>query len=130
MILDRAGLVGNDGATHHGTFDLAYMACVPDIVIMAPSDESELQNMIETAYLIDDMPSVVRFPRASGYGAEKLQDLLGVTLPNGELPARGTPLEIGKGRIIKTGPVKYITYVFAADLYHSSKFLPFRVQYC
>jgi deoxyxylulose-5-phosphate synthase len=48
MVLDRAGLVGNDGATHHGTFDLAYLGCVPDIVVMAPSDEAELQNMVNT----------------------------------------------------------------------------------
>ena len=60
MILDRAGLVGNDGPTHHGSFDLAYMGCLPNIVIMAPSDELELMNMIQTAYDIDDMPSVVR----------------------------------------------------------------------
>ena len=62
MILDRAGLVGNDGATHHGSFDLAYLGCVPDIVIMAPSDEVELQNMVETAYAIDTLPSAVRNP--------------------------------------------------------------------
>ena len=48
MVLDRAGLVGNDGATHHGTFDLAYLGCVPGIVVMAPSDEAELQNMVNT----------------------------------------------------------------------------------
>jgi 1-deoxy-D-xylulose-5-phosphate synthase len=104
MILDRAGLVGNDGATHHGTFDLAYLGCVPNIVIMAPSDESELQNMVETSYVIDDGPSCVRYPRGSGYGAEVLLDLLGTDLgPDGELPQRGTVLPIGKGRIIKTG---------------------------
>ena len=104
MILDRAGLVGNDGATHHGSYDLAYFGCLPDMIIMAPSDEVELQNMVETAYTIDHMPSVVRYPRASGYGAEKLKDLLGTELPaNGELPARGKALPIGKGRIIKNG---------------------------
>jgi 1-deoxy-D-xylulose-5-phosphate synthase len=104
MILDRAGLVGNDGATHHGTFDLAYLGCVPDIVIMAPSDESELQNMVETSYVIDDKPSVVRYPRGSGYGAEMLLDLFGTDIgPGGELPHRGTVLPIGKGRIVKTG---------------------------
>ena len=63
MVLDRAGLVGNDGATHHGSFDLAYLACVPDIIIMAPADEVELQNMVETMYKIENRPSVVRFPR-------------------------------------------------------------------
>jgi 1-deoxy-D-xylulose-5-phosphate synthase len=99
MVLDRAGLVGNDGATHHGTFDLAYMGCVPDIVVMAPSDEVELQNMIETMYLIDNQPSVVRFPRGNGYGAEVLKDLLGTETPS---TARGTPLQIGQGRIVKS----------------------------
>jgi len=106
MIMDRAGLVGNDGATHHGTFDFAYLGCVPDIVIMAPSDEVELQNMVETAYTIDNKPSAVRYPRASGYGAEKLKNLIGTNDlgANNELPARGKVLPIGKGRIVKTGP--------------------------
>ena len=101
MILDRAGLVGNDGATHHGTFDLAYLSCLPGIVIGAPSDEMELQNMIETVYKIDDRPSCVRYPRGNGLGAEKLMDLFGTEMPDGELPARGTVLEVGKGRIVK-----------------------------
>lgn len=99
MVMDRAGLVGNDGATHHGTFDLAYMGCVPDIVVMAPSDEVELQNMVETMYLIDKRPSAVRFPRGNGYGPEILKDLLGTEIPSS---TRGTPLAIGKGRIVKT----------------------------
>jgi len=105
MILDRAGLVGNDGATHHGSFDLAYLGCVPGIVIMAPADEIELQNMVETVYTINDRPSAVRFPRGSGYGREKLIDVLGSTTlgVNNEMPARGTVLEIGKGRIVKQG---------------------------
>lgn len=101
MILDRAGLVGNDGATHHGSFDLAYMACVPGIVIMAPADEMELIHMVETAYRIDDRPSVVRYPRASAYGAEVLRSVIGTELVNGELPARGQALPIGKGRVIR-----------------------------
>lgn len=102
-----SGLVGNDGATHHGTFDLAYMGCVPDIVIMAPSDECELQNMVETAYSIDNRPSVVRYPRANGYGSDVLYDLLKYNteniLPSNELPPRGQVLPIGKGRIAKKG---------------------------
>lgn len=111
MILDRAGLVGNDGATHHGSFDLAYFGCVPDMVIMAPSDEVELQNMIETAYHIDNMPSVVRYPRSNAYGPEKLKDLFNTDmLPSGELPARGTALPIGKGRIIKHGDISSKKY--------------------
>ena len=102
FMLDRAGLVGNDGATHHGTFDLAYLACVPDLVIMAPSDEADLQNMVETAYAINNKPSVVRYPRGSAYGAEKLKDILGISLgPSGELPARGVVLPIGQGRVIR-----------------------------
>eukprot|EP00624_Nannochloropsis_granulata_P007428 evm.model.NODE_7819_length_9746_cov_31.462240.1 len=59
MILDRAGLVGNDGPTHHGSFDLSYLGALPDIVIMAPSDEVELMNLLETAYETNDLPSVV-----------------------------------------------------------------------
>jgi len=98
MILDRSGLVGNDGPTHHGTFDLAYMGCLPNIVIMAPSDEVELQSMVVTAAGIDDLPSVVRYPRGTGYGIEKLNDLFGYNLD--EMPTRGTALPIGKGRVI------------------------------
>eukprot|EP00588_Corethron_pennatum_P014039 CAMPEP_0194278350 /NCGR_PEP_ID=MMETSP0169-20130528/10411_1 /TAXON_ID=218684 /ORGANISM="Corethron pennatum, Strain L29A3" /LENGTH=746 /DNA_ID=CAMNT_0039022505 /DNA_START=158 /DNA_END=2398 /DNA_ORIENTATION=- len=101
MILDRAGLVGNDGPTHHGTFDLAYMGCLPGLVIMAPSDEIELRNMITTAAGIDDSPSVVRYPRGTGYGAEVLQDLFGYNLEDGEVPAKGTAVPIGKGRIVR-----------------------------
>lgn len=106
FILDRAGLVGNDGATHHGTFDLAYMGCIPDMVIMAPSDEIELQHMIETAYELDDRPSAVRYPRANGYGPTKLQELLGYKEgKESEIQPRGQVLELGKGRIIKQGDI-------------------------
>ena len=109
FILDRAGLVGNDGATHHGTYDLAYMACIPNIVLMAPSDEVELQDAIETIYAIDDMPSCVRYPRASGYGPDAMraaydegvmseEDLARAT-KGGQ--CRGKAVEIGKGRIVK-----------------------------
>lgn len=99
LILDRAGLVGNDGPTHHGSFDLAYLGCVPGIVICAPSDEVELKNMIQTVYEIDDVASAVRFPRGSALGIEKLNDLFGYDLK--EMPAKGEALPIGKGRIIK-----------------------------
>lgn len=112
FILDRAGLVGNDGATHHGTFDLAYLGCVPNLVIMAPSDEYELQNMVETSHLINDKPSVIRFPRGNGYGAQIVKEMFGTELPpsgrgssssssSSELPARGMALPIGKGRVVK-----------------------------
>ncbi|GMI32675.1 hypothetical protein TeGR_g12948, partial [Tetraparma gracilis] len=74
MILDRAGFVGNDGATHHGCYDLAYLSCIPKLRIMAPSDELELRNAIVTAHGMDDGPSVVRYPRGTGYGLEKLNE--------------------------------------------------------
>ena len=101
MVLDRAGLVGNDGATHHGTFDMAYLGCIPDVVAMAPSDEAELQNMVETLYSINDRPSAVRFPRGNGYGLQLIKDLFGTVFEGDELPTRGEILEIGKGRIVK-----------------------------
>jgi 1-deoxy-D-xylulose-5-phosphate synthase len=87
--MDRAGLVGADGPTHAGSFDLAYLGCLPGFVIMAAADEVELVNMIATAVAIDDRPSAFRYPRGDGVG-----------LP---LPDRGVPLEIGRGRIIREG---------------------------
>ncbi|OQW58674.1 MAG: 1-deoxy-D-xylulose-5-phosphate synthase [Proteobacteria bacterium SG_bin9] len=87
--IDRAGLVGADGPTHAGAFDLAYLCCLPDFVVMAAADEAELRHMVATAVAIDDRPSAFRFPRGDGIGVE--------------LPEIGTPLEIGKGRIIKEG---------------------------
>ncbi len=87
--IDRAGLVGADGATHAGSFDLAYLGCLPGIVLMAPSDELELMHMVATSAGIDDRPSAVRYPRGEGTGIE--------------LPARGTPLAIGRGRILREG---------------------------
>nr|QID59096.1 DXS [Glycyrrhiza glabra] len=89
--LDRAGLVGADGPTHCGAFDVAYMACLPNMIVMAPSDEAELMHMVATAAAIDDRPSCFRFPRGNGIGA---------TLPPNN---KGTPLEIGKGRILMEG---------------------------
>jgi 1-deoxy-D-xylulose-5-phosphate synthase len=87
--MDRAGLVGADGATHAGSFDIAYLACLPGMVLMAASDEVELMHMVATAAAIDDRPSAFRYPRGEGYGLE--------------LPKRGTPLEIGRGRVLKEG---------------------------
>jgi len=87
--IDRAGLVGADGATHAGSFDVAYLGCLPDFVIMAAADELELMNMVATAAAIDDRPSAFRYPRGEGVGVE--------------LPAKGTPLEVGKGRIVREG---------------------------
>jgi 1-deoxy-D-xylulose-5-phosphate synthase len=89
MILDRAGVVGNDGPTHHGCYDLAYMACIPNLTIMAPSDEIELRNMMKTCVDFDDGPTVLRYPRGNGYGAETLTDLFGYELKNGEIPSKG-----------------------------------------
>lgn len=101
LIMDRAGVVGNDGPTHHGCYDLAYMGTIPNLTIMAPSDEIELKNMVKTCADFDDGPTVLRYPRGNGYGAEKLQQLFGYDLENGEIPAHGESLPIGKGRIIR-----------------------------
>ncbi|XP_058081268.1 probable 1-deoxy-D-xylulose-5-phosphate synthase 2, chloroplastic [Magnolia sinica] len=89
--VDRAGLVGADGPTHCGAFDITYMACLPNMIVMAPSDEAELMHMVATAAAINDRPSCFRFPRGNGIGA---------TLPPNN---KGTPLEIGKGRILMEG---------------------------
>ena len=87
--IDRAGLVGADGATHAGAYDIAFLACLPDIVIMCPADEAELMHVVATAVSIDDRPSAFRYPRGEGVGVE--------------LPDRGSVLPIGKGRIIRQG---------------------------
>ncbi|XP_002984677.2 probable 1-deoxy-D-xylulose-5-phosphate synthase, chloroplastic [Selaginella moellendorffii] len=89
--MDRAGLVGADGPTHCGAFDVTYMACLPNMVVMAPSDEAELFHMVATAAAIDDRPSCFRYPRGNG---------IGVVLPPGN---KGIPLEVGKGRILVEG---------------------------
>lgn len=99
FILDRAGLVGNDGPTHHGSFDLAYIGCVPNMIIMAPSDETELQNMVATVMNIEDSPSVVRYPRGVGLGIEKINSEFGTNYT--EMPVKGFALPIGKGRMIR-----------------------------
>jgi len=101
LILDRAGLVGNDGPTHHGCYDLAYLGCIPNLTIMAPSDEIELRNMVSTAAAFDQGPIVLRYPRGNGYGLEKLKSLFGYSFENDEIPTKGTPIEIGKGRVIR-----------------------------
>jgi len=87
--IDRAGLVGADGATHAGAFDLAYLCCLPGMVVMAAGDEADLVHMIATAAQIDDRPSAFRYPRGEGMGVE--------------MPERGQPLPIGKGRILREG---------------------------
>ena len=87
--IDRAGLVGADGATHAGSFDVAYMANLPNMVVMAAADEAELRHMVATAARHDAGPIAFRFPRGEGVGVE--------------MPERGTPLEIGRGRIVHEG---------------------------
>jgi len=87
--LDRAGVVGADGPTHAGSFDITYLGCLPGFVIMAAADEAELVHMVATAVAIDDRPSAVRYPRGDGVGVE--------------MPDEGHPLAIGKGRILREG---------------------------
>ncbi|MFT3975391.1 MAG: 1-deoxy-D-xylulose-5-phosphate synthase [Amaricoccus sp.] len=87
--IDRAGLVGADGPTHAGAFDIAFLACLPDMVVMAAADEAELVHMVATAAALDDRPSAFRFPRGEGVGID--------------MPERGQPLEIGRGRIVVEG---------------------------
>jgi 1-deoxy-D-xylulose-5-phosphate synthase len=87
--MDRAGLVGADGPTHAGSFDLGFLGALPHFVIMAPSDEAELAAVIATACEIDDAPSAFRYPRGDGVGIE--------------IPELAAPLEIGKGRIVREG---------------------------
>jgi 1-deoxy-D-xylulose-5-phosphate synthase len=87
--MDRAGLVGADGPTHAGSFDITYLATLPGFVVMAAADEVELTNMVATAAQIDDRPSALRYPRGEGLGLER--------------PKAGTPLEVGKGRVVREG---------------------------
>jgi 1-deoxy-D-xylulose-5-phosphate synthase len=87
--IDRAGLVGADGPTHAGSFDVAYLGCLPGFVVMAAGDEAELVHMVATAAAIDDRPCAFRYPRGEGMGVP--------------MPAEGKPLEIGKGRILREG---------------------------
>jgi 1-deoxy-D-xylulose-5-phosphate synthase len=89
FVLDRAGLVGADGPTHAGSFDIAYLGCLPGFVLMAAADEAELAHMVATQVAIDDRPSALRYPRGDGVGVE--------------MPEFGVPLEIGKGRILREG---------------------------
>jgi 1-deoxy-D-xylulose-5-phosphate synthase len=87
--MDRAGLVGADGPTHAGAFDVAYLGCLPGFVVMAAADEAELVHMVATAAAIDDRPSALRYPRGEGVGVD--------------MPEEGVPLEIGRGRIVREG---------------------------
>jgi len=86
--LDRGGLVGADGATHHGAFDLSYLRCVPNLVVMAPSDEAECRRMLSTGLTLNQ-PSAIRYPRGGGPGVEITRDL--------------ETLTVGKARIVREG---------------------------
>ncbi len=87
--IDRAGFVGADGVTHQGSYDIAYLGCLPGFVLMAAADERELFDMVATAAAIDDRPSAFRYPRGEGTGVD--------------LPDRGEPLEVGRGRVVREG---------------------------
>ena len=89
FVMDRAGLVGADGPTHAGSFDIAYLGCLPHFVLMAAADEAELVHMVATQAALDDAPSGLRYPRGDGVGVD--------------LPEAGIPLEIGKGRVLREG---------------------------
>ena len=99
--MDRAGLVGADGPTHAGAFDVAYLGCLPGFVLMAAADEAELVHMVATQVAIDDRPSGLRYPRGEGLGVP--------------MPEEGKPLEIGKGRILREGH-KIALFSFGARL--------------
>jgi len=87
--IDRAGMVGADGVTHQGSYDIAYLGCLPHFVLMAAADEAELMHMVTTATQYDEGPIALRYPRGEGTGVA--------------LPERGMPIEIGKGRVLKEG---------------------------
>jgi 1-deoxy-D-xylulose-5-phosphate synthase len=87
--MDRAGLVGDDGPTHHGAFDIAYLRCLPNIVLMAPRDEAMLARMLRTALTYDDGPVALRYPRGEGVGVP--------------MPRSIAPIEIGRGEILREG---------------------------
>ena len=91
--LDRGGLVGADGPTHHGAFDISFLTCIPNMVLMTPTDEDECRKMLTTAYRLDG-PSAVRYPRGSGNGATIDKTLLGLPLGKGEIRRRGTDVAL------------------------------------
>ncbi|HEX8052278.1 MAG TPA: 1-deoxy-D-xylulose-5-phosphate synthase [Thermoleophilaceae bacterium] len=101
--MDRAGLVGDDGPTHHGAFDIAYMRCLPNLVMMAPRDEAMLADMLHTALRYDDGPVALRYPRGEAEGVP--------------LPSRPQPIEIGRGEVLREGSrVALIGYGFGVSL--------------
>ncbi len=103
FVMDRAGLVGDDGPTHHGAFDISYQRCLPHITLMAPRDEAMLVNMLRTALLHDDGPVAIRYPRGEAEGAP--------------LPERPTPIELGRGELLREGErVAFLGYGYGVPL--------------
>jgi 1-deoxy-D-xylulose-5-phosphate synthase len=102
--MDRAGLVGDDGPTHHGAFDLSYLRCLPHIVLMAPRDEAMLVHMLHSAVLYNDGPVALRYPRGEAEGVP--------------LPARPEPIEIGRGELLREGGerVAFLGYGYGVSL--------------
>jgi 1-deoxy-D-xylulose-5-phosphate synthase len=97
--MDRAGLVGEDGPTHAGAYDVAFMACLPDMVVMAPMNEAELCHMVATSISIDDRPSCFRYPRGSGVGLDMQADGVESLQPG----YKGGILELGQGKVLREG---------------------------
>jgi 1-deoxy-D-xylulose-5-phosphate synthase len=93
LAIDRGGLVGADGATHHGAFDLSYLTCIPNMVVMTPADENECRQMLYTAHLIEG-PSAVRYPRGSGPGVEIKTEMQAFPLGKGEIRVHGKQVAI------------------------------------
>jgi len=86
--IDRGGLVGADGATHHGAFDLSYLVCVPNLIVMTPADENECRQMLYTAYTLD-APTAVRYPRGSGLGVVPQKEMSALAVGKGEVRRKG-----------------------------------------
>src|SRR5512146_2207558 len=93
LALDRGGLVGDDGPTHHGVFDLSYLRHLPEMAVMAPKDENELQHMVKTA-IYSGQPMALRYPRGAGYGVSMEQELTAIPIGQGELLEEGDDLTI------------------------------------
>ena len=101
--MDRAGLVGDDGPTHHGAFDISYQRCLPNMVLMAPRDEAELVHMLHTALLYDDGPVALRYPRGEAEGVP--------------LPASREAIEIGRGEVLREGErVAFLGYGYGVPV--------------
>ena len=101
--MDRAGLVGDDGPTHHGAFDISYLRCLPNMVLMAPRDEAALVNMLHTALVYDDGPIALRYPRGEAEGVP--------------LPIRPEPIEIGRGELLREGEtVAFLGYGYGVSV--------------